>query len=246
MSESLATQATEALKDLLTSCALEPGGCYTEAAISNRLCLGKTPVREALTLLVDRGWLKPTKGRGYEVLPPTLDLMRDFFATRQLLEPPAARLGAGRLSGAEAARLLSLCSPEPDYSTPEGRLAATKRNRDLHVGVVAAAGNAVLTDMVTLLLDQTDRLAFLVLSAGGWEAGFVRPHRQLVAAMIDGDGLRAEALLADHLLASEQAAYEVLDSEEALGQLAQRVWSTSKRRSASADAVIDIRPVAVG
>ncbi|MEM9130871.1 MAG: GntR family transcriptional regulator [Actinomycetota bacterium] len=246
MSESLAAQATEALKDLLISCALEPGGCYTEAAISDRLGLGKTPVREALTLLVNRGWLKPTKGRGYEVLPPTFDAMRDLFATRQLLEPSAARMGAGRLDEHDAARLLTLCSPDPDSSTPEGRLVATKLHRDLHLGIVAAAGNEVLTDLVKLLLDQTSRLAFLVLSAGGWDGAFADTHLDLVNAMIDGDGPLAEALLAEHILESEQAAYAVLQGETSLGRLARRVGGAAPAEAPTDDLGIDRRSFVAG
>ncbi len=213
MPDSLAAKAIDALKDLLVSSALEPGGCYTEAAISDRLGLGKTPVREALTLLVNRGWLKPTKGRGYEVRPLTREAVRDLFATRQLLEPAAARLGAGRFSDDQAAQLLALCAPYGDFSTVEGRLDFTKRNRDVHIGIVASADNPVLTGVVTQLLERTDQLAFVALAIGEWEVGARDPHTEIVKAMAAGDGVLAEALLADHILEAEQAAYVALDHE---------------------------------
>lgn len=51
----------------IIQCELEPGKRITEAQLAAETGIGKTPVREALTRLVQEGQVRSMPGHGYEI-----------------------------------------------------------------------------------------------------------------------------------------------------------------------------------
>lgn len=210
MATSQAEQAAELLKDLLIACALEPGAFYTEATISSQIGLGKTPVREALTRLVEQGWVLPAKGRGYEILPVTFGGIRQLFRARLIVEPPATELAAGRLDTNTADHLIGLCQPRQGDSSVNDCLELLRTNREIHATIVASSGNAFLERIVVHLLEHTDRLMFMGMAADNWKTTGPAQRVELVTALVDGDGSRARELATEHICEAESAVMNAL------------------------------------
>jgi DNA-binding GntR family transcriptional regulator len=105
---SLAEKAYHRLRLAIVECQLAPGERLTEAAIAQRLRVGKTPAREALRRLVLEGLAGVTPRHGYTVAPITLRDVQELFDLRLLLEPAAAALAAGHREPAALSRLRKL------------------------------------------------------------------------------------------------------------------------------------------
>lgn len=90
----LRDQVTEAVLQLLTNGDLGPGARVTEQSIAKTLSVSRTPIREALGRLAQRGILQVRPGGGYVVPLPSVKDLHDVIAVRMLLEPPAARMAA--------------------------------------------------------------------------------------------------------------------------------------------------------
>ena len=93
------------LRRRIIRCELEPGERITEAQLASVTGIGKTPVREALTRLVQDGLVRSIPGHGYEVTPITLGDVQDLYNFRLIIEPAAAQLAAGHVNATDLRRL---------------------------------------------------------------------------------------------------------------------------------------------
>ena len=95
----LATQITEGLFDAILRGELKPGEQIIETKMAKQLGVGQSTFREALQALEHRGLV--TKNRNTFVTELTVQDVEVLFAVRLELEPLAASLACGRLTGAQ-------------------------------------------------------------------------------------------------------------------------------------------------
>lgn len=142
------------IRELIVDGTLPPGIRVAEATIAERLGVSRTPVRNALPALATEGLLEPAGRRGYAVRAFSVE--DSFRATemRCLLEGHAAREIAERGPSPEMLRDLRDCLAEGDrifakgYVVKEDEAAYARMNRRFHDIIVAAAGNALLADLI--------------------------------------------------------------------------------------------------
>lgn len=99
----LATQITEGLFDAILRGELKPGEQIIETKMAKQLGVGQSTFREALQALEHRGLV--TKNRNTFVTELTVQDVEVLFAVRLELEPLAASLACGRLTGAQIRQL---------------------------------------------------------------------------------------------------------------------------------------------
>jgi DNA-binding GntR family transcriptional regulator len=130
----------------------QPGDLLRERELAAKYGISKTPVREALTLLVQEEMVKAVPRAGYMVTQLTMRDVQEVYQLRLTLEAMAARLAAQRISDEELEELERLTSA----STPDE---AVVFNHQFHVEVARASGNSRLAKMIEQLLDDMDRWA---------------------------------------------------------------------------------------
>lgn len=89
-------RAYSLLRDLVTSGEFAPDEALSERSLSNRLALGRTPIREALKALARDGLLTIHPMRGTFVRQMSFDDLREIHELRLALEGMAAYLAATR------------------------------------------------------------------------------------------------------------------------------------------------------
>lgn len=94
------------LRELIIRGRLAPGARVVEQEVAERMGMGRTPVREALQLLVQEGWLIGSEGgrRQLTVAPLLEDDVAELFPLLGDLEAAALR-GLDRLTDGERAQL---------------------------------------------------------------------------------------------------------------------------------------------
>lgn len=90
----LREQVYEALLELITTRALQPGQHLVESELAGHLGVSRQPVREALQRLNTEGWVDLRPAQGAFVHEPTEDEADQLLTVRTLLEAEAARLAA--------------------------------------------------------------------------------------------------------------------------------------------------------
>lgn len=184
----------EALRRSILKGELPAGQALVETELARRFGISKTPVREALKILAGAGLVTMSEYKGASVRVVDEEMATSVFDVRSLLEPVAVARTVERgfnVEGAQAA--LDRAAEAVDEA--ERSLA----NRDFHQLLYSNCGNAVLTEMLNGLREQT-----ALISANAWikqhswreEAA---EHAEILAAARLGDADRAAELVLNHI-----------------------------------------------
>jgi DNA-binding GntR family transcriptional regulator len=178
-----------------------PGKMYSVPSLAAALGVSTTPVREALLELARGGLIEPMRNRGFKVVEPTIEELHNLFEMRQLLEVHAAEIVA-RLprEKKEALRHLPPFADEVRAAVERDNLYGyLEADRRFHQGFLAAAGNALLTEMAMGLRDKM-RLHGISSRAGlERQAASVAEHYRLIALAEAGDVEEIKTLMSQHI-----------------------------------------------
>src|SRR4051795_10593826 len=98
---SFADRAYYAIRELIVTLELPPGSVVKEPELTQRLGIGRTPVREALRRLAQERLIEVFPRRGMLVTKVDVRDLARLCEVRAVLEPEAARLAAERAAGRE-------------------------------------------------------------------------------------------------------------------------------------------------
>lgn len=181
-----------------------PGKMYSVPSLATDLGVSTTPVREALLELARNGLIEPMRNRGFKVVEPSPEELRNLFEMRELLEVHAAERLA-RLP--RKARSLTGLTPLADAIAAAvekddvfGYLEADRR---FHHAFIAAAGNPLLAELGMGLRDKM-RLHGISSRAGlERQAASVAEHYRLIDLAKTGDADAIGPLISHHILSWE-------------------------------------------
>lgn len=201
------------LRRKILSGAVAPGERMVELELSAQLSVSRTPIRIALGELEKEGLLERLPTRGFRVRRFTVDEVADAVDVRGVLEGMAARQAAER-------GLAPVTRDELQACVDEGRLLLQKAqaaghvidaarwvpmNACFHDALVQAAGNSTLSSALAHV-SKTPMAGAGALSLHGalplLEYRFIQraqsDHEDVLAALLAGEGARAEALMREH------------------------------------------------
>ena len=196
---------------------MAPGTVCSVPSLARTLGISTTPIREALLQLTSDGLLQPMRNRGFRVVDPSLDELRDIFEVRMQLEVSAlrklVRMGARDLSelGAHADAIAESVETAdvPRY------LAA---DRAFHAELLALAGNEVLADIVLRLRDRMRLYGIRSPHGLARQKSSVPEHYRIIEIIRQGLEDEAEALMTSHIMAWEPIFTEAVNGGRIPGQ----------------------------
>jgi DNA-binding GntR family transcriptional regulator len=196
------------LREDILNARLLPGSTILEPELAARFGVSKTPVREALRLLVQDGWVIVLPRRGYLVRPLGLDDLRDVFQLREMIEPGFAAEAAARAGAVDATLTAAITTQQ---AAQEDMAAGLSSAADFHVRVAQLSGNARATRIVSNLVDEVTRLHFLIPSLEHHISSTdeIAAHEQIAGAIAAGDERRAAEVMRDHLRTTHRILVEV-------------------------------------
>ncbi len=101
----LRQQVYEQIKHDIITCKLLPGQPLSENQFLDQFKVSKTPIREALTSLVQDGLVEYTPNRGFMVTTVSVADIQEIFDARIFFETELFRLAIKNISDAEIDRL---------------------------------------------------------------------------------------------------------------------------------------------
>ncbi len=198
----LTDRAYERIRQDIITCAIAPGTEVSEPQLCAQYGLGKAPVRMALNRLAHDGLLRAIPRRGYRVTPVTVKDIHDVFELRLMLEPPAARMAAGKVDTQRLRVLDEVCRAGYQSNDIRSITRFLDANKAFHVSIAQATGNGRLATMISQLLDQMTRLLHLGLGLRNRSQEMAHEHRALLKALARGDGETAERISREQVEAS--------------------------------------------
>lgn len=192
--------AYAAIRERILSGALPRGSRVHQEDLAVDLGVSRTPVREALRRLAAEGLVEMHTNRGARVADMDRSGMRAAYEARLVIEPGAARIAATRRPDTQMHEMADALARQ----RRAGRRSVHARfeaNRDFHLALVGAAGNAFLDQLAGVL--WVARIGEAIYEAQGQTAERRQldadEHAAILAAVAGGESRRAEALARRHL-----------------------------------------------
>ncbi|MDR1621557.1 MAG: GntR family transcriptional regulator [Synergistaceae bacterium] len=178
----------EELKNEIFDGRLRPSEVLIVDDLAKRFGVSRTPVREALIALSNKGLLEAKHHIGFIVTSVDVREIMETYRLRILLEKEAVRLAVRNILPANLERLA---------------VAAREPNRYFHSCIAVISGWGVLAETLETLLDKTDRSRSLFTSAQKQlmkEAVRRRcGHPEIFDAIASGDEEKAASFMEIHL-----------------------------------------------
>ncbi len=202
-------QLYQALKFDILNGVFEMGERLNESQLSARYGVSRAPLRQVLALLQRDELVEARPRVGYLTSTLTRQDVADIFEMRLLIEAVAAEKAATQICEDALNRLDQLCSPyhPGDRSSYRHHL---DENLEFHGIIAEAAGNRRMLQVLTQLIEHTDRLYFLRLDLSTGD-DVVGEHMQIATALRQRDPDLARDLMVRHLVVGRQAVWESID-----------------------------------
>ncbi len=209
----LAARVAEALRDRVIRGALRPGERVVERRLCAELGVSRTPMREALKLLAQDGFVELSPHRGARVTAYGAEGALALFEVIAALEG----LAAGRLAATIDAALLSRLEALHAAMHAHHRAGRLDEyfdvNSAVHDAVVAGCGNPVLAQSHRRLMLQARRGRYMaIMDADRW-AGAIGEHDALMAALRARDADAARGVWERHLRNTGASVAQALQGE---------------------------------
>jgi DNA-binding GntR family transcriptional regulator len=189
-----------ALHDQITSLQLAPGTRLHETELAASLAVSRTPLREALRMLLADGLVRQLPTGGMVVAPLDPEDMRDLYEVRAALEGVVARQACARLTDADVTELETVVdrmSRLVDYPDEMLRL-----GQSFHGRLLAISRNQHAAQLLRVLRGHLSRYQALTATIDPRRREAYAEHREILAALRARDAQRAETLMRDHVLAA--------------------------------------------
>jgi DNA-binding GntR family transcriptional regulator len=199
------------LRDDILHARLQPGQTIREPDLAVRFGVSKTPVREALRLLVQDGWVMVLPRKGYLIRPLGLDDLREVFHLREMLEPGFAAEAAWRSNSRGGQGIRQAVEAQRKASDSDDLDLALASASAFHIRIAELAGNVRGAKIVANLVDEVTRLHYLMpsLEAHIESREELDAHEQIADAIEAGNQKEASRAMRDHLRATDRALVDV-------------------------------------
>ena len=194
----LSDRAYAALRDRLISLAIPPGAPIDEDALTRKLGVGRTPVREAVRRLALEGLVVVFPRRGTFASSIDMTSLSDITDVRCQLEPHAAARAATLADAGDRAEAAGLMS-ELERAAADQR-SLIELDARVHRFVHRCSRNPYLARDLDRYLNMSLRIWHLTFDRLPPLDDPVREHRALLEAIARGDAEAARAIALEHVL----------------------------------------------
>ncbi len=215
--ESISKIVTERLRDAILSNQLKPGEIYSEKELALQFGVSRTPVREAMRVLLAEKIVVPVAGRGIKINQFSARELEEVFELRKTLEVAVVEKIAKNITKndldipkkylEEQRRAFMEC----DYSK------IIRLNRLFHTSLCLIGGNSRMESILNQTLDiiQITAKEFVLVPDRGQisvsDRGkmVMQEHQSILDCLLNGEAAQAKQAMIQHLDRSLAATLEV-------------------------------------
>jgi DNA-binding GntR family transcriptional regulator len=206
-------QAYTELKRRIVECEYKPGSCINEASLVIDLGFSRTPIREALALIEQEGFIRIMPKKGIFITDISLNDVKQIFQVRKEIEPVALRMAASRLPQQILMEFLDRFLEE----VPNVR-SGLHLDTAMHLFIIEHCGNRYIIDMMRKVFEENTRI---IISSRQHEVEIHdsrAEHVAILRLLLAGDNETAAESMVEHLDHCERAAldffYNAFSSED--------------------------------
>lgn len=215
--ENLGQQVYQYLRDRIYRMEMPPGTRLGVDKIADEIGVSRSPVRDALMMLVNEGVVEVNATGGYRVIQLTRPYVEDAFVVRRALELAAMRLAMEHLDRSRIEALVAqwtnLQTAEP--SDPVQLEQQILADQQLHNTIAELSQNRLLIEAlgrITSITWLVSRFSYANLEKPQYAHLTVQEHLHLLQVMLSADTEAAVTALDEHLTNAFARSLERLDS----------------------------------
>jgi len=171
-----------------------------DRALSESLGVSRTPVREAMTLLEQEGFVRTIPRRGIYIVRKSKREIVEMVQMWAALESMAARLATLHATDEEIARLRHMFDQFRD-STPAEHIAEySNANIAFHQAIVELSKSQIILDTIKNIFIHVRAIRRMTISQSDRASRSIVDHLRIIEALEKRDTELAERLVRDHSL----------------------------------------------
>jgi DNA-binding GntR family transcriptional regulator len=202
-------QVAKIVREAILSGKYAPGVQLNEVALSTRLQISRSPVREGLRKLADEGLVELQPRRGAFVASFDLSEIQDLMEFRQALDVAAAGIAARRATSAELDEL-TVAMELTDFAHKESPSAAPRWESDFHILILRASRNPKILLRGIEVHTQLHLVRFRSGAEASVSGEVQNEHKRILDALKGRDSQEAEAAMRHHLQRAGKRIEEVV------------------------------------
>lgn len=208
-------KALQKIREMIFSGHLPAGSDHLETELAERLEMSRTPIREAILMLEGQGLLELRPRKGVRILPLSVTDMAEIYDVLTELESLAAEKAASAGHGPEQLAGLTDAIEAMDQAIEDRDLNAWARADDLfHQELVRLGGNSRIVAIVDMMSDQVRRARAMTLTLRPLPTQSNNDHRDVLNAIIAGDGRAARQTHRNHRRDAKAILIEILNRHQ--------------------------------
>jgi DNA-binding GntR family transcriptional regulator len=202
----------EAIEEEITTGKFVPGSRLDEVELAKRFNVSRTPIREALNLLLGEGLIEMRPRRGAVVARVSPQRLIEMFEVMAELEAMCAQLAARRMTETELAEI------EAAHASCEGAVAARDpdayfyANERFHFAIYAASHNTFLSEQAAALQRKLRPYRRLQLRVRNRIQRSYEEHQSIVEALRDGNAEQAVLSVRSHVVVQGERFADLISS----------------------------------
>jgi DNA-binding GntR family transcriptional regulator len=201
--KSLGDQVYESIRESIVSLRLEPGSMIYENELSEALNVSRTPIREAIRLLVNEQLLDVLPQRGTRIAKISVRKVGEARFIREHLETGAFRAAARLWNDQEHRQtketVTRLLEQQQAAADAEDIALFLQLDEAFHQAILGLIGNSTLLQVVYHMRGHLNRVRYLALKQFQHMNKVVEEHEDLFASIEQRDEGRALQRLERHL-----------------------------------------------
>jgi DNA-binding GntR family transcriptional regulator len=200
---SFRNQAYAAIKDAITTADIYSHPTeirLDERQLSQALGVSRTPIREAMTLLEQEGFLRTVPRRGVFIIRKTKREIVEMISVWAALESMAARLATLRASDEEIATLRAMFADFQDSRPDEHMDEYSDANIAFHQAIINMSGCALIGEITKNFFLHVRAIRRVTIAQDNRAARSIVDHMKIIEALERRDTEVAERLVRQHTL----------------------------------------------
>jgi DNA-binding GntR family transcriptional regulator len=187
------------IRKAIISGELIPGEKLSEPELSQKLGISRTPLREAIRILEQEGFLVVIPRRGAFVTEVSSKDVEDIYVIKSTLEGLAARLAAPHMEEKDLRKMEEINRKLQSFSDPGLSLEFFRIHSEFHFVFLKASGNERLFQINKNLMDHFQRFGIISFSLPGRYREATSQHEEIIDAFRRQDAASAERLVFENV-----------------------------------------------
>lgn len=196
---SLSAKVFEELEDGILSGQIPSGESLIELKLSSEMGVSRTPVREAIRMLEQKGLVQIIPNKGAVVLGISEKDLKDIYTIRMYIEGLASRWAAENINEEQMRELTEIVDLQEFYNIKQANGKINDLDSRFHEKIYEISGSRTLQHTLSDLHHMIQRYRKLSFSTQGRAQKAIQEHREILDAICRHDEGEAERLTIQHI-----------------------------------------------